>query len=102
MWRLPNIGAVDVRNRASAIEEAHVPPGVPLVVQISRWDRLKDHVGVLRGFARHVRRGLDAHLLLVGPAAASVADDPRAPRSSQRSSWRGVGCRPDNAQPSTY
>ena len=39
-------------------------------------DRLKDHVGVLRGFARHARRGLHAHLLLVGPAAASVADDP--------------------------
>jgi trehalose synthase len=73
---LPYIGAIHVRNRASAIEEAHVPPGVPLVVQISRWDRLKDHVGVLRGFARHVRHGLDAHLLLVGPAAASVADDP--------------------------
>ena len=73
---LPNIGAVHVRHRASAIEEAQAPPGVPLVVQISRWDRLKDHVGVLRGFARHVRRGLDAHLLVVGPAAASVADDP--------------------------
>jgi trehalose synthase len=73
---LPQIGAVHVRHRASAIEEAQAPPGVPLVVQISRWDRLKDHVGVLRGFARHVRRGLDAHLLLVGPAAASVADDP--------------------------
>ena len=34
VWRLPNIGAVHVRNRASAIEEAHVPLGVPLVVQI--------------------------------------------------------------------
>ncbi len=73
---LPGIGAVDVRNRASAIEEAPAPPSVPLVVQVSRWDRLKDHVGVLRGFARHVGRGLDAHLLLVGPATASVADDP--------------------------
>jgi trehalose synthase len=73
---LADIGAVHVRRRASAIEEAQTPPDVPLVVQISRWDRLKDHVGVLRGFARHVRRGLDAHLLLVGPAAASVADDP--------------------------
>jgi trehalose synthase len=73
---IPGIGAVHVRNRASAIEEGQTPAGVPLVVQISRWDRLKDHVGVLRGFARHTRRGLDAHLLLVGPAAASVADDP--------------------------
>jgi len=31
-------------------------PGIdtPLVVQVSRWDRLKDHEGVLRGFAEHV------------------------------------------------
>ena len=46
------------------------------MAQISRWDRLKDHVGVLRAFARHVREGLDAHLLLVGPAVTSVTDDP--------------------------
>jgi trehalose synthase len=73
---LPGIGPVRVRHRVSAIEEAPAPPDAPLVVQVSRWDRLKDHVGVLHGFARHVRRGLEAHLLLVGPAAASVADDP--------------------------
>jgi trehalose synthase len=73
---LPGIGTVRVRHRVSAIEESPAPPDAPLVVQVSRWDRLKDHVGVLRGFARHVRRGLGAHLLLVGPAAASVADDP--------------------------
>jgi trehalose synthase len=73
---LPGIGSVRVRNRASAVEEAPAPADAPLVVKVSRWDRLKDHVGVLRGFARHVRRDLDAHLLLVGPAASSVADDP--------------------------
>ena len=73
---LPGVGPVRVRNRASAVEEAPAPPDVPLVVQVSRWDRLKDHVGVLQGFARHARRGLEAHLLLAGPAASSVADDP--------------------------
>jgi trehalose synthase len=73
---LPGIGPVHVRNRASAIQEAPTPTDVPLVVQVSRWDRLKDHVGVLEGFARHVRRDLGAHLLLIGPAAASVVDDP--------------------------
>ena len=73
---LPGAGAVRVRHRANAVEEAPAPADRPLVVQVSRWDRLKDHVGVLQGFARHVPRGLDAHLLLVGPAAASVADDP--------------------------
>jgi trehalose synthase len=73
---LSGTGPVRVRHRASAIEEAPAPADAPLVVQVSRWDRLKDHVGVLQGFARHVRRDLDAHLLLVGPAASSVADDP--------------------------
>jgi trehalose synthase len=48
----------------------------PLVVQVSRWDRLKDMAGVLRAFAEHVPA--PAHLALVGPAAAGVADDPEA------------------------
>ncbi|MDQ4109271.1 MAG: glycosyltransferase [Actinomycetota bacterium] len=73
---LPDLGDVTVSRRASAVEEAPAPVDAPLVVQVSRWDRLKDHVGVLHGFARHVRRDLDAHLLLVGPATSSVADDP--------------------------
>jgi trehalose synthase len=73
---LPGFGVVQVRRRSSAVEEAPAPADAPLVVQVSRWDRLKDHVGVLRGFTRHVRRGLNAHLLLVGPATSSVADDP--------------------------
>jgi trehalose synthase len=46
------------------------------VVQVSRWDRLKDPLGVLEGFSRHVAAGLGAHLVLAGPAAASVRDDP--------------------------
>jgi trehalose synthase len=73
---VPDLGPVRVRRHAAAVEEAPAPAGAPLVVQVSRWDRLKDHAGVLRGFARHVRRDLDAHLLLVGPATSSVADDP--------------------------
>ena len=39
-----------------------LPVGAPVVVQVSRWDRLKDMIGVLRGF-------LDADL----PEAAHVA-----------------------------
>jgi trehalose synthase len=73
---LPRLGTVRVRRRATAVEEAPPPAGAPLVVQVSRWDRLKDHVGVLHGFTRHVPRDLDAHLLLVGPVTSSVADDP--------------------------
>jgi trehalose synthase len=73
---LPAVGEVRVRHRAIAVEEAPAPVDRPLVVQVSRWDRLKDHLGVLQGFARHVPRGLGAHLLLVGPDASTVADDP--------------------------
>lgn len=50
--------------------------GAPLVTQVSRWDRLKDHPGVLEGFARWVPEDLGAHLVLAGPAAESVTDDP--------------------------
>lgn len=49
---------------------------VPLVVQISRWDRLKDHLGVLDGFAQYLQQGGIGRLLLVGPNVNAVADDP--------------------------
>jgi trehalose synthase len=48
----------------------------PLVVQVSRWDRLKDHTGVMRGFAEHVAEETGAHLVLAGPNASAVTDDP--------------------------
>jgi trehalose synthase len=47
-----------------------------LVVQLSRWDRLKDPVGVVEGFARYVAGRSDAHLVVAGPAVSKVADDP--------------------------
>ncbi len=53
------------------------PPSAPLVVQVSRWDWMKDMTGVLRGFAAHLDAG-DAHLALVGPAVHGVDDDPEA------------------------
>ncbi len=55
-------------------------PDAPLVVQVSRWDPLKDPVGVLRGFALLLREcpGLRADLVLAGPSVTSVADDPEA------------------------
>lgn len=49
---------------------------LPIVCQVSRWDRLKDHLGVMRGFAEHVLPHHDAQLVLAGPEAASVSDDP--------------------------
>ena len=51
-------------------------PETPLVVQLSRWDRIKDMEGVLRAFAEYVDRSFGAHLMLVGPAVHGVTDDP--------------------------
>jgi trehalose synthase len=53
-----------------------VPADVPVVVQISRWDALKDPHGVIRGFAEFVPESTGAHLVYAGPAVAAVADDP--------------------------
>ena len=54
------------------------PPDAPLVIQASRWDRMKDMPGVMKGFAEHVDPSLRAHLVLAGPAVTGVADDPEA------------------------
>lgn len=50
----------------------------PLVVQISRWDRLKDHLGLMRTFADEVVPYREGQLILAGPSVYSVADDPEA------------------------
>jgi trehalose synthase len=56
-----------------------VPADARVVLQVSRWDRLKDMTGVLTGFADHIdRMPEDAHLLLVGPETAGVTDDPES------------------------
>lgn len=54
------------------------PPGrdAELVVQVSRWDRLKDPLGVIRGFGVTAAGAPEAHLVLAGPSLGSVADDP--------------------------
>ncbi|HYB28766.1 MAG TPA: glycosyltransferase [Solirubrobacteraceae bacterium] len=67
-------GRVD--RRAELFEDAPLEPGMPVVLQISRWDALKDPLGVIRGFADHVPASTDAHLICAGPAVTSVTDDP--------------------------
>ena len=62
-----------VTRRADLFEDGPLGPDDPVVVQVSRWDELKDPLGVIRGFAEHVP---DAHLVYAGPAVAAVADDP--------------------------
>jgi trehalose synthase len=56
-----------------------LPYDARIVTQVSRWDRLKDPIGVMDGFARHIAPRTDAFLVLAGPAANSVKDDPEQP-----------------------
>lgn len=66
-----------VERRVDILQTGPPPDAkTPLVVQLSRWDRLKDMLGVLHGFAEHVDRRHGAHLMLVGPAVHGVTDDP--------------------------
>ena len=65
-----------IEHRARMIPDLMLPRGSQVVVQVSRWDRLKDPVGVLRGFAEHVAPRCDGHLILAGPEVEAVSDDP--------------------------
>jgi trehalose synthase len=61
---------------ASIVGDGPLDPSLPLVVQVSRWDHLKDMQGVMTGFAEGVVGRVDANLALVGPSVAGVSDDP--------------------------
>jgi trehalose synthase len=65
-------------------------PDVPLVVQVSRWDRLKDMTGVLEGFADYVVHDRDTQLILAGPVVSAVSDDPEGADVLQEcwNAWR--------------
>ncbi len=67
-------GRVD--RRAALVEDVPLPESAPSVVQVSRWDRLKDPVGVMDAFAAHIAPHTLAHLVLAGPDVLAVADDP--------------------------
>ena len=78
-----------VERRAELVQEEPLPVDAKLVVQVSRWDRLKDPRGLLDCFAQHL--GDPAiHLVLAGPASAAVSDDPEgaAVYGDVTESWR--------------
>ena len=65
-----------VRHPAAVLREGPPPDArTPLVVQVSRWDPMKDMAGVMEGFVDRVRPG-HAQLVLAGPAVDGVDDDP--------------------------
>jgi trehalose synthase len=81
-----------VNRSAQRWEDDVVPADAPLVVQVSRWDRLKDPLGVIEGFARGAALHTPAHLLLAGPDVTAVADDPEGLEVLNEciASWRAL------------
>jgi trehalose synthase len=65
-----------VHRRATTIEEQPLRVEDRYVLQVSRWDALKDPEGVIAGFAEHIAPCTDAHLVYAGPAVEAVSDDP--------------------------
>jgi trehalose synthase len=76
--------------RAATFADGGEPPPADarLVVQVSRWDGLKDPVGVVEGFAT-TAASHEAHLIVAGPSVEGVADDPEGAQvlDETRAAW---------------
>lgn len=75
----PSIDPLSDKNRElspeeirAILERLHIPTDKPLITQVSRFDRLKDPLGVIEAFLQ-VKPYLEARLLLAG---GSADDDP--------------------------
>jgi trehalose synthase len=78
----PSIDPLAEKNRELSPEEINrivqgfgIDASRPLIVQVSRFDRFKDPLGVIEAF-RQVRRHFDCQLALAG---GSATDDPEGP-----------------------
>lgn len=80
-----------VERPATALQEEPVPDGARLVAQVSRWDRLKDPLGLLKMLAEQLAEP-DLHLVLAGPDSGGVADDPEgaAVYDEVAAAWRAL------------
>jgi trehalose synthase len=78
-----------IERQAEILQDEELDADRPIVMQVSRWDQLKDPLGVLGAFATHVTNRSPAHLLLVGPSTAAVADDPEGAQvlNGVREAW---------------
>ncbi len=78
-----SIGRID--RHVDVLQTGPPPPAdASLVVQVSRWDPLKDMAGVMTAFADYVDGSGNAHLLLAGPVVTGVADDPEGAATFER------------------
>ena len=81
-----------VERKATILQEEPAPHGAKLVAQVSRWDRLKDPLGLLEMLADHLDDP-EIHLVLAGPDTGGVSDDPEgaAVYEETREAWRQLG-----------
>jgi trehalose synthase len=74
-----------VTRAAEILQTAPLTSGrTPVVLQVSRWDPLKDMEGVMRSFAEGLDRLGNAHLVLAGPDVRGVSDDPEGAQVLER------------------
>ncbi len=81
------------RHSRLLVDGPTIPSQARLVVQVSRWDRLKDMAGVLHGFVGALASlPPDVHLVLAGPEVTGVSDDPEgaAVLAHCRAVWQGL------------
>ncbi|HEU5254234.1 MAG TPA: glycosyltransferase [Solirubrobacterales bacterium] len=64
-----------VEREAQILQDERVPDEAKVVAQVSRWDRLKDPLGLLEMLERHLSDS-ELHLVLAGPDTGGVSDDP--------------------------
>jgi trehalose synthase len=74
-----------IERRARVYEDEPLQEHHPVVLQVARWDALKDPIGVIEGFARYVSPDTGAHLVYAAPAVEAVADDPEGERVMRES-----------------
>jgi trehalose synthase len=72
-----------IEGQAQLVEDEPLHPDTPVVLQVSRWDALKDPLGVIRGFGEHVPASTGTHLVYAAPSVESVADDPEGRETLQ-------------------
>ncbi|MDQ6748780.1 MAG: glycosyltransferase [Candidatus Dormibacteraeota bacterium] len=81
-----------IEHRATLYQDAPLRLHQRTILQVSRWDSLKDPLGVITGFAEHVAPHTDAHLVYAGPAVEAVSDDPegKAVLEQAITTWRAL------------
>lgn len=82
-------GRVD--RQATILQDEPLPDEARVVTQVSRWDRLKDPLGLLQMLERHLADS-DLHLVVAGPDTGGVSDDPEGATVYEEvaEAWRGL------------